>query len=91
MSSLAALGEQLRRERRLVIAVKVIPKSSRNEVVGFLDDGTLKIKVAAVPERGRANDELCRFLAEQFQVPQRSVSVIAGQTSHQKRIQIVMP
>ena len=45
------------------LRVKVIPKSSRTELAGILDDGTWKIKVAAVPEKGKANRAVCEFIA----------------------------
>ena len=68
--------------------VKVIPKSSRNEVVGTLADGTIKVKIAAVPEKGKANAELCSFLAGEFQVPRNRVEVIAGRTSPVKVVRV---
>ena len=71
------------------IAVKVIPKSSRNEVVGEMDDGTLKVKIAAPPEKGKANAELCRFLAKHFGVPARNVSILSGETSHRKLVRVL--
>jgi hypothetical protein len=71
------------------LRVKVIPKSSRNEVAGYMADGTLKVKIAAVPEKGKANAMLCRFLAEYFGVPERDVQILSGQTSPRKRVRIV--
>ena len=68
--------------------VKVIPKSSRNEVVGRLADGTIKVKIAAVPEKGKANAELCGFLAAEFRVPHSRVEVIAGRTSPVKVVRV---
>ncbi len=68
--------------------VKVIPKSARTEVTGEMADGTVKIKVAAVPEKGKANAELCSFLAREFGVPQNRVEVIAGQTSPVKVVRV---
>lgn len=70
------------------ITVKVTPKSSRTEVVGKLPDGTWKIKVAAAPEKGKANRALCAFLADHFGVPQSRVSIVSGETSHVKRVHI---
>ncbi len=70
------------------ITVKVTPKSSRTEVVGKLPDGTWKIKVAAAPEKGKANRALCAFLADHFGVPQSRVSIVSGETSHLKRVHI---
>jgi len=45
------------------IRVKVTPKSSKTELTGYLPDGTWKVKVAAAPEKGKANRALCEFLA----------------------------
>ena len=51
-------------------------------------DGVLKVKVAAVPEKGKANDELCAVLARHFNVAPRDVEVISGQTSTRKRVRV---
>ena len=68
--------------------VKVIPRSSKSEVVGEMADGALKVKLAAVPEKGKANDELREVLARHFDVPSRSVEVISGLTSTRKRVRV---
>lgn len=65
--------------------VKVIPKSPKTEIVGELGDGTLKIRVAAVPEKGKANAELCAFLARETG---GTVEVISGQTSALKLVRV---
>jgi uncharacterized protein (TIGR00251 family) len=70
------------------IRVKVIPKSSKTEFVGYLPDGTWKVKVAAVPEKGKANRALCEFLAEKLGVAKSKVRVVAGETSQLKRIHV---
>ena len=70
------------------LRVKVIPRSSKNEVVGCMADGTLKVKIAAVPEKGKANAALCKFLAGHFGVPAREVEILSGETSHLKRVRI---
>ncbi|MCX6597336.1 MAG: DUF167 domain-containing protein [Acidobacteria bacterium] len=75
--------------KTLTLNVKVVPRSSRSEVAGTMDDGTLKVKVAAVPDR--ANEELCSVLAAHYQVPARDVSVIAGLTSTRKTVRIMLP
>ena len=46
----------------MTLRVKVIPRSAKTEIVGEMADGTLKIKIAAPPEKGKANEELIRFL-----------------------------
>jgi len=70
------------------LRVKVIPKSSRTELVGVLADGTWKVKVAAAPEKGKANRALCEFIAEKLGVAKTRVRVIAGETSQLKRIRV---
>jgi uncharacterized protein len=74
----------------VTVRVKVIPRSSRSGVAGELPDGTLKVKVAAVPERGKANTELCRVLAEHFGVASSSVTVVSGHTSALKLVRVVL-
>ncbi|MFN7926170.1 MAG: DUF167 domain-containing protein [Bryobacteraceae bacterium] len=70
------------------IDVKVIPRASRSEVSGTMSDGSLKVKVAAVPEKGKANAEVCEVLARHFDVPVSQVEIVAGATSTRKRVRI---
>ncbi len=51
----------------LTVRVKVTPRSASSEVVGVLGDGTLKVRLVAAPEKGKANAELCRVLASIIQ------------------------
>lgn len=53
-----------------------------------MEDGTLKVRVAAVPEKGRANAELCEVIARHYRVPVSKVEVIAGTTSTRKTVRI---
>lgn len=69
------------------LAIKVIPNAPRSEIVGWLGD-TLKVKVHAPPVEGRANDELCTFLAETLGLPRRSVTLLRGDTSRQKLVRL---
>ena len=46
----------------MTLRVKVIPRSPRSEIVGELADGTLKVRIAAAPERGKANEALIELL-----------------------------
>lgn len=83
------LVEELRRRGRLTLTVKVIPRSPRNEVVGRMADGSWKVRVAATPEQGRANVELCAFLAGIFGVPAANVTIAAGAGSSRKLLRVV--
>jgi uncharacterized protein len=74
--------------RPLRLSVKVVPKSSRNEIVEVQSDGTWRIKIAAAPEKGKANAELCDFLAKEFDVARSKVEVVTGHASHRKQVLI---
>lgn len=69
------------------IAIKAIPNAPKNQVVGWLGDA-LKVKVHAPALEGRANEELCEFLAESLGLPKRAVSVAQGDKSRQKLVQV---
>ena len=69
------------------LAVHVQPKASKTECAG-LYGGALKIRIAAPPIDGEANDELIRFLANRCSVPRASISIQAGASSRQKRVGI---
>jgi uncharacterized protein (TIGR00251 family) len=51
-------------------------------------DGMLKVKVAAAPEKGKANKCLVEFLAKQLGIKKNDIAVCSGQTSPVKQIQI---
>jgi hypothetical protein len=71
----------------LVVSIHAQPGAKRTEVQGLHGD-SLKVRISAPPLEGRANSELQRYLAELFEVPQRSVTQISGETSRQKRFRI---
>lgn len=65
--------------------VKVIPKASRSEIVG-LENDEIKIQLAAVPEKGEANDELVRFLAKTLCIGKTNIELVQGDKSRHKRV-----
>jgi uncharacterized protein len=67
------------------LQIKVIPSSSRDSFAGWLDD-TLKIKVKAPPENGRANKAVIRFLEKALSLAKGSASITAGHTSARKTV-----
>jgi len=68
--------------------VKVIPRSAKTEIAGEMGDGTLKVKVAAAPEKGKANEALCSFLAEHYGVPRSAVTIISGHSAALKLVRV---
>ena len=71
----------------VIFSVRVLPKSSRNEVVGETN-GALKMKIKSPPVDGAANAELIKTLAKFFDVPRSAVEILKGQTSKNKQIKI---
>jgi uncharacterized protein len=84
----ADLVTELRLHGSLTLTLKVIPKSSRDEIVGILTDRTLKVKITAAPDKGKANAAVCGFLADFFDVPKSNVRIVRGATSHTKQVTI---
>jgi uncharacterized protein (TIGR00251 family) len=71
----------------VVFTAKVVPGSSRTDIVGQFD-GMIKFRVSSVPEKGKANQSLIKFLARRLGVKKRAVSIIAGLTNPVKCVQI---
>lgn len=72
----------------LVVRMKVIPNAPRTELRGMMDDGTMRIAVAAHPHKGKANKELVRFLAEYFHIPKECIIIKSGLTTNRKIIYV---
>ncbi len=70
------------------IPLKVVPGASRSRVVGVLGD-RLKVSVAAPPEAGAANAEVCRLLAAALGLRPSAVRVSAGHGSPRKTVSVV--
>ena len=68
-------------------AVHVQPRAKRSEVTG-LHGAAVKIRLAAPPVDGAANDALRRFLAERLCVPRAAVRVVAGLASRDKVVEV---
>jgi uncharacterized protein YggU (UPF0235/DUF167 family) len=69
------------------IKVTVSPGAARTELVGRHGDGW-KARVAAPPERGRANDALARLLAAALDVPASSIRVVGGHSARAKVVEV---
>ena len=71
----------------LTFKVRVVPRASRSEIVGE-HDGVLRVRIAAPPVDGAANDELVRLLARAFGMSRSEIAVTAGQTSKLKTVRV---
>lgn len=91
MTDLSALRSRLKEHGSLTIEAKVIAKASRTELSAVLEDGTIRLKVRAAPEKGKANEQVRQLLAGLFDVPERAVEISGGAHSPRKRITISAP
>jgi len=85
---------------QLILWIKVQPAAKKTEIMGVetvehpasgQPIQMVKIRLAAPPVEGKANQALCAFLAKLCDVPIRHVSLLSGETSKMKRIQINQP
>ncbi|MFT3972586.1 MAG: DUF167 domain-containing protein [Amaricoccus sp.] len=73
------------------VAVRLTPRGGAARVEGVADwDGqpVLKVRVAAPPVEGAANDALIAFLAKALAVPRSAVTLVAGDRARVKRLRI---
>ena len=70
------------------VTVRVHPHAKRTRLRETMADGSLKIDIAAPADQGKANEELVRFLAEEFGVPVHHVEIVSGRTSRKKVVHI---
>ena len=69
------------------LSLHVKKKKKKSECAG-LHGEALKIRLAAPPVDGKANEALLRFLAQRLAIPRQQISLKSGQTSRQKVIEI---
>ena len=72
---------------KTILKLRIVPNARRSEVVGAHGDA-IKVKVQAPPVDGKANEALCEFLAEQLQIPARSIEIVGGEKSRDKMVAI---
>jgi len=69
----------------VVLDLSVVPGAKRTEAVG-LHDGALRLRLAAPPIEGRANEALIAWLADQLGVPRKAVELLRGASSRRKQV-----
>lgn len=72
----------------MYLQIKVTPKARTTEFVQRLDDGTLKIRIQAAPEKGKANEALIEFLAHSLGLDRSEIKLISGQSSQNKLVKV---
>lgn len=67
--------------------VRVQPRASRDAVGGEWE-GALRVRLTAPPVDSRANEALCKLLAEHLNVPPRAVRILSGERCRTKRVEV---
>ncbi|AHB13896.1 MULTISPECIES: DUF167 domain-containing protein [Dehalococcoides] len=65
------------------VNLKIFPSSQRNELSGY-ENGLLKLRIAAQPEKGKANKELIDYLSELLDTPKAEIEICHGHTGRNK-------
>lgn len=79
---------ELKSKSPFYIKVKVQSKAPKTEIVGQMDDGTYKIKVAAQPVRSKANEELLKYLKKTFKLS--DAQIVSGGRDSVKLIRLTV-
>lgn len=80
---------QLAKEHEIIIKIKIRPNASVTRVRDIMADQTIKLDLAASPEKGKANSEIIKFLAKIFDTEKENVKILRGRHLKQKLIKIV--
>ena len=79
--------ETQERDGAVIFAVRVQPRASKDEIVGEMG-GALKVRLKAPAVEDRANEALVEFLSELLKTSRSAVSILSGERSRVKRIEI---
>jgi len=76
-------------KRGTAIAVRIIPRSARNEIAEVLSDGSVKIRLTSPSDDDKLNKNLIAFLSGVLGVSIAQIEVIGGESSHSKLISVL--
>ena len=71
------------------LTIRVTPRSRKTEFGGLMENGTLRVRVAAPPVEGKANAALVKFLSKVLGVRRNRIEIVAGQKGLDKIISIL--
>jgi len=74
-------------EGTAILSVHVVPGAARNEIIG-VEGGTLKVRVAAPPVKGKANQALVKLLAKTLGLRKSQVEIVSGHRARRKMVKV---
>lgn len=85
-----ALQKKLSEQGHIEIIVRARPHAARSQLIDVLEDGSLKIDIAAPADEGKGNGMLMKFLGEMFHVSPSSVKILSGKTARLKLVRVTL-
>ncbi len=76
-------------QRGSALGVRVTPRASQNQIVGVLNDGTIKVHLVSDPADEEINTELIAYLAEVLGVPKSRIEIVAGKNGRDKLVSVL--
>ena len=76
-------------ERGAALTIRVTPRARKTQFGGVLEDGTLRVRVAAPPVEGKANQALINYLAKVLGVRKNRIEIVAGERGLDKILSVV--
>ena len=79
-------------EKQILLPIRVTPKGGQDCILPFqAGDTTIKLKVSAPPEAGKANSAVIKLLADILKIPKSQIQVTHGEKSRDKQVSIAIP
>ena len=87
-SMLQGFIQELNESGSVCFTVRAVPNAPESKILEVMDDESIKISVNAQPEKGKANKELVKFIANQFGVEKSKVSILSGESARIKIVKV---
>ncbi|HEX7975686.1 MAG TPA: DUF167 domain-containing protein [Anaerolineales bacterium] len=75
--------------RGAALAIRVTPRAGKNEITGIQSDGTVKVRLAAPPVDGKANEALVELLSDVLGIAKSKIEIVAGASGRDKLVSIL--
>lgn len=80
--------KELREKKEIFLKLKIHAGAKKTEFKEILENGIFKINISVVPEKGKANGALIKFLSKEFAVGRNQIEIISGKSDKNKLIKI---
>lgn len=79
------------REDVIELQLRVVPRASKDQIVGVMGGTVLKVRIQAPPVDGKANAYLIKFLSSQWNIPRSGIEILSGTAGRNKHLRISNP